>query len=502
MLSELIQSLNKEELRFYKLYSQRYASGKDGLGARLLDLMRRDTNEEEDEAIFRKLYGESGDKNTYYRLKNRLQEDLCDTLALLHFGKEETNDIHRLICVYNILYKKDKFELAYYFLRKAEKKAQQTDNFELLDLIYTNVVKLSNEIISINPEEYVTRQTENAQMINRMRQMDQVLAVLNYRIKVTQNFQKSNETLLKLVDKTVKDFAKDKTISENRNFQVKIYRAISQAMLHKEQFKELEPYLLKTYSIFRSKGWFDKSTHDTSLQMLVYICNTLFKNKKYEESISYAKMLGEEMNKYEGMLYEKYIFFYYNSLAINYWLLQNGNNLEYANKALATLDEFEKINRTSKNSFYDQFIHLNRGIFYFDLHRYQDAVRSIVKLYVNDNYKRADKNFKFKIEIAEVIMQYESGDYDTVERRIKQVKKSYKDLLRDESYRNDKAVLDILQSLALSETAKPNAKFNAKINALVKELIRTNEEGEYVINYLTWLAPKVGIDVSKLTAGK
>jgi len=32
MLSELIQSLNKEELRFYKLYAQRYVSGKDGLG--------------------------------------------------------------------------------------------------------------------------------------------------------------------------------------------------------------------------------------------------------------------------------------------------------------------------------------------------------------------------------------------------------------------------------------------------------------------------------------
>jgi hypothetical protein len=236
MLSELVQSLNKEELRFYKLYSQRYASGKDALGGRLLDLMRKDTDDQDDEAIFTKLYGTAGEKNTYYRLKNRLQEDLCDTLALLHFGKEETNDIHRLICVYNILYRKEKFELAYYFLRKAERKALQTENIELLDLIYTNVVKLSVEIITINPEEYVAKQTENALLINRMRQMDQVLAVLNYRIKLTQNFQKGNETLLKLVDKTVRDFSKDKTITDNRSFQIKIYRAISQAMLQKQQF--------------------------------------------------------------------------------------------------------------------------------------------------------------------------------------------------------------------------------------------------------------------------
>jgi len=495
MLSELIQSLNKEELRFYKLYSQRYASGRDGLGARLLDLMRREPDVGDEEAIFHKLYGTTGDKNTYYRLKNRLQEDLCDTLTLLHFGKEETNDIHRLICVYNILYRKDKFELAYYFLRKAEKKALQTNDYELLDLIYTNAVKLSNDILSINPEEYVALQSENALLINRMRQMDQVLAVLNYRIKLTQNFQKGNETLLKMVDKTVRDFAKDKTINDNRNFQIKIYRAISQAMLQKQHFKELEPFLLKTYNTFQAKGWFDKSTHDAHLQMLVYICNTLFKNRKFEESIRYAKMLGEEINKYDGMLYEKYVFFYYNSLANNY-------SQTNTNKALGVLDEFEHVNRKSKSSYYEQFIHLHRATFLFDLHKYPEAVKSMIKLYVNDNYKRADRNFKFKIEIAEVIMQYESRDYGTVLRRIKQVKKSYKDILKDHAYTNDKTVLDILQSLSLSEATKPDAKAATKINALIRQLVKTNVEGEYVINYLTWLAPKVGQDANKLAEGK
>ena len=495
MLSELIQSLNKEELRFYKLYSQRYATGKEGLSTRLLDLMRRDPDEQDDEAIFRKLYGEQGDKNTYYRLKNRLQEDLCDTLTLLHFGKEEANDIHRLICVYNILHGKGKFELAYYFLRKAEKKAIQVDDYELLDLIYTNVVKLSNEILSINPEEYVVRQSENALLINRMRQMDQVLAVLNYRIKVTQNFQKSNETLLKLVDKTVKDFARDKTINENRNFQIKIYRAISQAMVQKQHFSQLEPFLLKTYSNFQSKGWFDKSTHDAHLQMLVYICNALFKNRKFEESIQYAKVLGEEMKKYDGMLYEKYVFFYYNSLANNY-------SQTNTNKALGVLDELEHVNRKSKSSYYEQFIHLHRALFLFDLHKYPEAVKSMIKLYVNDNYKQADRNFKFKIEISEVIMQYESRDYDTVLRRIKQVRKAYRDLIRDHAYDIDKAVLDILQSLSLDETTKPDAKTTAKIKSLIRELVKAGDDAEYVINYLTWLAPKVGMDVNKLATGR
>jgi hypothetical protein len=495
MLTELVHSLNKEEIRFYKLYAQRYASGRDGLSIRLLDLMRRDPDNANEEAIFRALYGDSGDKNTYYRLKNRLQEDLCDTLTLLHFGKHETNDIHRLICVYNILYQKEQYELAYYFLRKAEKNAKQTENFELLDLIYTNVVKLSNEIISINPEEYLALQTANALMIDRMRQMDQVLAVLNYRIKLTQNFQRGNETLLRLVDKTVRDFARDKSINDNRGFQIKLYRAISQAMVQKQQFKQLEPFLLKTYDTFVAKKWFDKATHDTHLQMLVYICNALFKNRKFEESIKFAKLLGEEMKKYEGVLYEKYVFFYYNSLANNY-------SQTNTNKALAVLDEFEHVNRKSRSSYYEQFIHLHRATFYFDLHKYPDAVKSMIKLYVNDHYKRADRNFKYKIEIAEVIMQYESKDYDTVIRRIKQVKKTYKDLLKDKAYTHDRVALDILQTLSDAETTKPDDKLSKKINDLIKDLIKTDQEEEHVINYLTWLAPKVGLDANKLTVGK
>jgi hypothetical protein len=478
MLSELIQCLNKEELRFYKLYAQRYASGRDSLGGRLLDLMRRDAQDEE--LIFRLLYGESGDKNSYYRLKNRLQEDLCDTLTLLHFGKMETNDIHRLICVYNILYSKDKFELAYYFLRKAEKKAQLTENFELLDLIYTNIVKLSNEIISINPEDYVTKQSSNAVQLNRMRQMDQVLAVLNYRIKVTQNFQKGNENLLKLVDKTVRDFAKDKTIGENRNFQIKIYRAISQVLVQKLRFNELEGFLLKTYADFQEKKWFDKETHDIHLQMLVYIINAFLAQKKYDGALQYSKILGEEMVRYDKILYDKYLFFYYNNLLLTYL------NTDY-NRALSVLNDFEHITRRGTNSYYEQFINLNKAVLYFHMKKYTDAVRSIIKLYVNDNYKRADRSFKFNIEIAEVIMQYETKDLDTVEKRIKQIRKSYKDLLKDDSLANDKLILDILQSLAMSNEKKTDSRTMKKIDSLIDNLREDDEETTHVIKYAAWL---------------
>ncbi len=494
-LHSLIQSLSKEEIRSYKLYTQRYATGGQGLSVTLFDMMRAQGEDADDQVIFEKIYGKSGDKNTFYRLKNRLQSDLCDALTVLHFDKHAANDLHRFMCIYNIFYAKGKYDLAYYFIRQAEKKAQQTQNLELLDLIYADIVKLSTEIISINPEEYVAKQSDNALQLNRMRQMDQVLAVLNYRIKTTQNFQKGNETLLKLVDKTVKDFAKDKSISDNKSFQIKIYRAISQAMVQKRNYRELELYLLKTYKEFQDKGWLDKETHDVHLQMLVYIINSYFLQKKYDGVLQYARMLGEEMNKYDKALYDKYLFFYYNSLVIAYL------NIDY-DRALTAINEFEHITRKSANSYYEQFVHLNRAVLYFLMKRYSDAVRSIIKLYVNDHYNQADKSFKFNIEVAEVMMQYEAGDKTTAEKRIKQIRKTYKDLLQDDTYRHEKSVLDIVQSLSATDSKKPDAKTVKKINNALDEMIEDKNPPAQVIQYQPWLASKVGLDPVKIVEGQ
>lgn len=493
-LHRLVHSLSKEEIRSFKLYTQRYATGQ-GLSVTLFDLIRAQKEETDDQSIFEKIYGAQGDKNTFYRLKNRLQTDICDAITVLHFDKNAGNDLHRLMCIYNICHSKGEFELAYYFIRQAEKKAQQSQNLELLDLIYADIVKLSNQIISINPEEYVNKQSENAQQLNRMRQMDQVLAVLNYRIKVTQNFQKGNESLLKLVDKTVRDFGKDKTISENKSFQIKIYLAISRAMIQKRSYPELEAYLLKTYDQFKQKGWFDRDSHDVNLQMLVYITNSCLAQKKYNAALQYTKVLGEQMAMYDKVLYDKYLFFYYNSLVIAYL------NIDY-DRALAAINEFERITRKSANSYYEQFVHLNRAILYFWTRKYADAVRSIIKLYVNDYYNQADRSFKFNIEVAEVIMQYEAGDKDTAQKRIKQIRKAYKDLLQDDTFRHARSILDITQSLSASEGRKPDAKTAKKINTVIDEMLEDKNLPAQVINYLPWLGSKLGLDPQKLEEGQ
>jgi ferritin-like metal-binding protein YciE len=101
-----------------------------------------------------------------------------------------------------------------------------------------------------------------------------------------------------------------------------------------------------------------------------------------------------------------------------------------------------------------------------------------------------------------VIMQYESGDNETVDRRVKQIKKAYKDLIKDSAYSNDKAILEVLQLMSKSETKKFNAKLEQKIKNTVRHISTENQQTTHVIDYLKWLAPKVGLDANKLMADK
>jgi hypothetical protein len=202
--------------------------------------------------------------------------------------------------------------------------------------------------------------------------------------------------------------------------------------------------------------------------------------KKFDDALNFVKVLGEEMANYNKLFYDKFLFFYYNSLIIIY---QEKDN----NRALITLNEFEQINRKSKNIFYEQFIYTNRALIYFYMHRYDEAIRTLTKLYVTDYYAQADRNFKLKVEISEAIMQYESGDNATVEKRVKQIRKGYKDLLRDNASHVDKEIIDILQGLAMAENKKIDTKNIKKINNLIAELNEEKELVNNVVNYHSWL---------------
>lgn len=485
VLNNLIRVMNKEEVRNFKLWLNSTNASADRKDVQLFDYIRKSEERYDENYIFKKLY-KANDKNSFYRLRNRLLEDLGYHLALLHFNKQEINTLFLYLSLYHIFISRNQPQLALHYLKKAERKAFVSENFEMLDIIYASFVRLSSDLPEINPETYIEKRRQNAVKLNQLREADQVLAAVTYRLKLSQNYGKRDVGLLKLLDNTIKEFANDDSIKHSKSFQTRVFRAVSQVLIQNHNFIELEKYMLNTYNRFVEEHWFDKANHETKLQMLVYIINALFKNRKYHESLDFAETLGEELSAFNNMLYDKYLFFYYNALIINYAQID-------INRGLKALDELEKEMKGKKNAYYEFFIYLNKANLLFFQRKTNEAIRNLVKLKVNDYYKKADKSFKLKIAVAECIMHCESGDPETTIKRVEQVKKEFKEMLPVQDFKREVFVLHLIPKLCAVKNLQSNSKLMREIKKFVTTPVKPSVEDGEILRYRSWLAPKIGV---------
>ncbi|MEX1188938.1 MAG: hypothetical protein WED33_06750 [Bacteroidia bacterium] len=481
LLSQIVEGLSKEEVRFFKIFAHRQESSEQRKDIRLFDFMRKKGESDEDK-IVHQLYGKT-DKNAYYRLKNRLVDDINTALVLQHQSDEDWLQLMRLLQVVKVYLAKNQHTVAFYFLKKAEQRARKIENHELLDIIYGEFIQLSHTLLIINPEEYIALRRENNDSLARLRQMDDMLAVVSYRLKVTQNFGAKENNLLEMLEQVTDQFMADKAAKQSSRFRFKLYSLVSQMLLQKKDYQSLEEYLLQTWATFNEEHLFSKNTHDIKLQMLTYIVNTLFKNGKVNESLEFAETLKQAMNEHHQFLYNKYEIFYYNALVNNYSTFD-------IPEAIRLLKEMQTLENIKKLPFYELFIYINLATSYFDIKDFSQAIKNLNKTYLMDSYEKADGALKFKIAVAELIIRYELGDLDFWKYRFDQVNKEFKAEFNKETNTVEKNLLEIINHSTELSGGLKSKDLRLELLELISQLESQSEEDE-IIRYSRWLKEKI-----------
>lgn len=476
-LYSIVNLLSKEELRAYKIYAQRQQTKGERKDLLLVDLVKQFESPDFDDKIFKKLYGPIEDKNAYYRLKNRLVEDINKSLVML-----KVQDDDYLLCLHylqlvDIFNAKNKSALSVLYLKKAEQKAIELEQNELLDIIYSEFIKLSREILSVNPELYILKRTENLEQLNKIRKLDDVLAVLSYRLKVSQNLGNKEQDLLSKLNEIIAEFEQEQTLLQNSRFKIKFYSVVSQTLLQSKSYQRLELFLKDQFQIFSNAGIFTRKTHETKLQMLTFLVNTLFKNGKIQESLQFSDLLEQAMNEYDGALKAKFDIFYYSSLVNNFSVIN-------PEKAIQILNQLIEDEYLIKNPFYGLFIYINLATCYFDIGEFHKSIKSLNKLYLHDTYKKADESVKMKVCLAELIIRFELSDWSFWQYRCQQIEKELMESI-SKSHR-DKAFFHLLKEMVSKQTGFKDL---AIINHFLEEFQETDEQDD-IINYRNWLIQK------------
>lgn len=483
ILPEVIGNMNKEEIRNFKLFINRTEKATERKDELLFDSIRKQFPEYDEDKILKKLY-DSDDKNALYRLKNRLFDDIGKSLTLHYYDATEYNIILNYLFLSRLFQIKGQAPTAYYYLNKAFRKANESEQLDWLDIIYGEFIKLSHETLEINPEEYIQKRKDNRSKLNKIQEIDDILAALIYRIKVSQNFAKQNTEILQLLQKTVNDFAKSKDVKNSPVLRFKIYQSVSRILLQQQDYKSLEKYLLKTFDEFSKEKLFNKNNHDTKLQMLTYLINSLFKNKKIDLSLAYVDKLKSAMGEFGGALHDKYLFYYYNSLVINY-------SVKNIDKAIEILHEAKDNISIKKLPIYNVFVYLNLAVLNFDKKNFKESLKHLVKPMMQDAFKHLDEAWHLKLAVFELMIRYELNDFDYLEHKSERIKKEYLALLKKEEYVRQKQMIVVIEKMMRSTGVKKDKQLLKEINKLLDGIMMNSSSDTDIINYSDWLKMKI-----------
>ena len=475
ILLKTIEALNKEEIRYYKILSCRTHEEKKRKDIILFDEIKKNITNYNEESIAKKMYGSK--KNNFYQLKSNLLHSINKSIVSQHTDKEKDTSLYNIILLSRIYKRKGNVELAYHYLKKAEKKAGKIEAFEMLSTIYSEILKLSHQLISIDIEKYIKRKKKNKKNLDLSQEIDITLCSVMYKIKTSQNFsdKKDNSKALKSI---IDSLSTNNNISKSSKFKVKLFQAISRELLQKNDFKSLEKYLKITYQNFIKNKLFNKNNHDQKLMMLTYLTNCLYKNGKIKESLLIAKKLNNAMHEFEGFLKNQFLFYYYNALVINY------SNID-KEKALNVLKEAEKNEVIQTLPTFGLFIYLNTGLILYDQKKYKQSIKNISRLILQQDFINLSTHLQLKIIIAELIIRHHLNQTDIIHKKIKQTKRKYKKELNKN--KRDLMILLILEQLIYCTNIYLDKKIQKDIKEIQSISLKTNAEDTDIINYNNWL---------------
>tara|TARA_B100001142_G_scaffold282189_1_gene294422 strand:- start:2287 stop:2907 length:621 start_codon:yes stop_codon:yes gene_type:complete len=201
-----------------------------------------------------------------------------------------------------------------------------------------------------------------------------------------------------------------------------------------------------------------------------------------KESLLIAEELKKSMNEFDSILKNKFLFYYYNALVINYYKLDQEKALEVLNKA-------KKNSIIQSLPTFGAFIYLNMGLIYYDQKKYKTAIKQFSRLILQNDFLTLSLQFQVKILVSEIIIRYELNQIDLVEEKINFIKKKYKNpILKDT---REKEVIEIIRKLIYCNNIKTDKKLISRIKKLINEASSQEAQNTDVINYNNWLNKKI-----------
>ncbi len=439
ILEKVIFSLTSDEVRRFKILSNRFKADDEKKLLVLFDLVRSEAHGDEEQEIVKELYvsNNAQTRNRYYRLRNKLLENIEKSLTFYYFKYKDSIHAYYDIQLSIMFRERGAYQLALYFLKKAEKKAKELDQFNILEQIYQEYTQLAMKDIEISIEEVLERRKANMEKVKINRRNTEALALLTQQLKRS-NFAREKSSILEFLEKVKKNIEASADIFHSTEGKIQLFRTVGAILLQKESYDQLVTFTRSTIDELEHAHQFNNDNHADRLLMRLWLVNALYKTGQFRETEEQLEVFEKEMVMYKKQNYVTYLFHYTNARIETYKCL--GKNEE----AGRLIEEALATRELRAEAEHEAFLIRSLADQQFLKGDFKAAVATINSIKKLPGYELFTEEARMYLDVFEMAVRLDAGETDFAAKEYSNFKKNYRKLLKADKHERVSLFVEML----------------------------------------------------------
>ncbi|MEO0898001.1 MAG: hypothetical protein AAFY71_16450 [Bacteroidota bacterium] len=487
ILEKIIENLTSDEVRRFKILSNRFKADEEKKLLVLFDAIRSGDFKETELDVVNQLYGsaDSKAKNSYYRLRNKLLQNLEKSLLFYHFNYKNALESLSNLQLSMLFRERGLYREAYYQLKKAEKSALDQDQFNVLEVVYDEMVKLAVHF-DVEIEKVIDRRKENLKKIEIVRANSEILGIVTQQLS-KRNFARSRKSpsVIQTLENLRAEFEEHAHIFRSANGRLMIMNTVIPILIQKGAYKELAEYARETLESFQEDGFFRQDNHSVCLRLRIYRINSLLKLLQLNGALEELKLLWGDLHKYDKQYFAEFAFHYYSDKIIALKLM---GRLDESDALLSEALQQKEVLRKPAN---ERYLMISLADQYFCQEKHQEAAEVLSRLIQKDHFPQTEAEIRYYVQIFRLINLFESCKFDEVEKTYKGLRKSYRSLMKDEDYAKATRFLDLLMRLNNAEREGKKVFLKSALKGFTDEFSASEIGGNEILLYELYLQARL-----------
>ena len=480
-LKDIITSFSHEKQQEFISFLDKKNKRKDAKNIELVKVLI--TYNLSSTEICNRIY-KKNNKPALHALRKRLFKSIIDFTANSNLKEENSIDMQliKYILSARTFFKKGKFNIGYRILNKAEIVAKEHYLFTILNEIYHTKIQYAYEIPSLDIEKLIIDFNEN----QKQYQLEEKLNIAYARIRKAINEVNHQNKIIDIKSMIENTLTECNILPYNSLSFKSLYKLIQITNISSSQnfdYWNIESFLIETYKLIKKHKSKEKQLF-YHIEILYLISNTLFRNKKFSESLEYLKQMKLYMLENKGKYFKDFNLKYHLLLALNY---------NYSGKQEDAIHLLESIIQKKCEDIFSQLdIYLSLIVFYFQQKKLKKAHKLFSKFYHTDKWyiEKVGIEWTIKKNIIEILVQIDLGNVDIVESRILSFKRTYFKHLKEINQSKVISYLGLVENYYKSPEIITTKDFYDKVEASF-DWVGREKEDIFIMSFFAWLKSKM-----------